>query len=79
MTPVRLEPAALRSRVKRSTTEPLRSHPVAEAAVNCQGYFVFVPCGLLFVVVFNICIGFVFGPCFVIEFLKLYQVLQLNR
>ena len=25
MTPVRLEPAALRSRVKRSTTEPLRS------------------------------------------------------
>ena len=26
MTPVRLEPAALRSRVKNSTTEPLRSH-----------------------------------------------------
>ena len=26
MTPVRLEPAALRSRVKHSTTEPLRSH-----------------------------------------------------
>ena len=26
MTPVRLEPAALRSRVKQSTTEPLRSH-----------------------------------------------------
>ena len=25
MTPVRLEPAALRSRVKHSTTEPLRS------------------------------------------------------
>ena len=25
MTPVRLEPAAIRSRVKRSTTEPLRS------------------------------------------------------
>ena len=28
MTPVRLEPAALRSRVKHSTTEPLRSHKV---------------------------------------------------
>ena len=28
MTPVRLEPAALRSRVKHSTTEPLRSHVV---------------------------------------------------
>ena len=27
MTPVRLEPAALRSRVKHSTTEPLRSLP----------------------------------------------------
>ena len=26
MTPVRLEPGALRSRVKHSTTEPLRSH-----------------------------------------------------
>ena len=26
MTPVRLEPATLRSRVKHSTTEPLRSH-----------------------------------------------------
>ena len=26
MTPVRLEPVALRSRVKRSTTEPLRSY-----------------------------------------------------
>ena len=26
MTPVRLEPAALRSRVEHSTTEPLRSH-----------------------------------------------------
>ena len=28
MTPVRLEPASLRSRVKHSTTEPLRSHIV---------------------------------------------------
>ena len=28
MTPVRLEPATLRSRVKHSTTEPLRSHKV---------------------------------------------------
>ena len=28
MTPVRLEAAAPRSRVKHSTTEPLRSHPV---------------------------------------------------
>ena len=30
MTPVRLEPAAPRSRVKHSTTEPLRSHCVSE-------------------------------------------------
>ena len=30
MTPVRLEPAALRSRVKHSTTEPLRSHGLQE-------------------------------------------------
>ena len=29
MTPVRLEPAALRSQVKHSTTEPLRSIPVS--------------------------------------------------
>ena len=29
MTPVRLEPATLRSRVKHSTTEPLRSHVIA--------------------------------------------------
>ena len=28
VTPVRLEPAALRSRVKHSTTEPLRSHSI---------------------------------------------------
>ena len=28
MTPVRLEPAAPRSRVKHSTTEPLRSHTI---------------------------------------------------
>ena len=28
MTPVRLEPAAPRSRVKYSTTEPLRSHAI---------------------------------------------------
>ena len=31
MTPVRLEPAALRSRVKHSTTEPLRSHTLMRA------------------------------------------------
>ena len=33
MTPVRLEPTALRSRVKHSTTEPLRSLITAEAVV----------------------------------------------
>ena len=30
VTPVRLEPAALRSRVKHSTTEPLRSHNIID-------------------------------------------------
>ena len=36
VTPVRLEPAALRSRVKHSTTEPLRSHPlVADLFLFC--------------------------------------------
>ena len=30
MTPVRLEPAVLRSRVKHSTTEPLHSHIVED-------------------------------------------------
>ena len=37
MTPVRLEPVALRSRVKHSTTEPLRSHRVEGIKVidNC--------------------------------------------
>ena len=34
MTQVRLEPAALRSRVKHSTTEPLRSHTVWLGLVN---------------------------------------------
>ena len=38
MTPVRLEPAALRSRVKHSTTEPLRFQ-VSLAAVNQIGVF----------------------------------------
>ena len=34
MTPVRLEPAALRSRVKHSTTEPLRSLSTDEPAAS---------------------------------------------
>ena len=34
MTPVRLEPAALRSRVKHSTTEPLRSHCILGRAAQ---------------------------------------------
>ena len=34
VTPMRLEPTAPRSRVKHSTTEPLRSH-VHELLVNC--------------------------------------------
>ena len=42
VTPVRLEPAALRSRVKHSTTEPLRSHvPGGEGLVvvwSCISY-----------------------------------------
>ena len=33
MTPVRLEPAALRSRVKHSTTEPLRSQEHVEKII----------------------------------------------
>ena len=41
MTPVRLEPAALRSRVKHSTTEPLRSHfgdvSVAQLVASMSG------------------------------------------
>ena len=37
MTPVRLEPAALRSRVKHSTTEPLRSLLVRTLGVVVMG------------------------------------------
>ena len=37
MTPVRLEPAALRSRVKHSTTEPLRSHICEVMMCSMQG------------------------------------------
>ena len=44
MTPVRLEPAALRSRVKRSTTEPLRS---LIANVYSLGNFLCFCCHLL--------------------------------
>ena len=36
MTPVRLEPAALRSRVKHSTTEPLRSRLLIELGPICN-------------------------------------------
>ena len=38
MTPVRLEPTALRSRVKRSTTEPLRSLVVQEMSFKDISY-----------------------------------------
>ena len=37
MTPVRLEPAALRSRVKHSTTEPLHSHFVVLKIMKIHG------------------------------------------
>ena len=39
MTPVRLEPAALRSRVKHSTTEPLRSlyYIAYDVRISCKG------------------------------------------
>ena len=46
MTPVRLEPAALRSRVKHSTTEPLRSQAYPElqiASVQAQIMGTFSP------------------------------------
>ena len=36
VTPVRLEPAALRSRFKHSTTEPLRSPPIVVLFIICQ-------------------------------------------
>ena len=36
MTPVRLEPAALRSRVKHSTTEPLRSLNLSQLKLSVQ-------------------------------------------
>ena len=39
MMPVRLEPAALRSRVKHSTTEPLRSH--SYSCINSTGVYKF--------------------------------------
>ena len=52
MTPVRLEPAAPRSRVKHSTTEPLRSHRSVYRLVsrqvlllhvkNCNDFFLFL-------------------------------------
>ena len=38
MTPVRLEPAALRSRVKHSTTEPLRSHRYRIIGLDSKQY-----------------------------------------
>ena len=42
MTPVRLEPAALRSRVKHTTTEPLRSLPWLFDRLVCVFVFFFV-------------------------------------
>ena len=41
MTPVRLEPAALRSQVKHSTTEPLHSHFCCDE-VSREVYFVLI-------------------------------------
>ena len=43
MTPVRLEPAALRSRVKHSTTEPLRSLQAFSKIASAK----FDPCNIL--------------------------------
>ena len=53
MTPVRLEPAALRSRVKHSTTEPLRSQiydliPNMDLGVGEMGSFVYFVMSILF-------------------------------
>ena len=39
MTPMRLEPAALRSRVKHSTSEPLRSQKVLQVGVHFDNFF----------------------------------------
>ena len=38
MAPVRFEPAAPRSRVKHSTTEPLRSHGMVEVRLSGFGF-----------------------------------------
>ena len=45
VTPVRLEPAALRSRVKHSTTEPLRSQNHSTKWLNLLGYMYLVSTG----------------------------------
>ena len=42
VTPVRLEPAALRSRVKHSTTEPLRSHSHIEMSNRKSAHYLYV-------------------------------------
>ena len=59
MTPVRLEPAALRSRVKHSTTEPLRSleflYPRYEVY---RGYIVFA-----FSVIMFVCLSVCLSVC----------------
>ena len=41
VTPVRLEPAALRSRVKHSTTEPLRSQTRRDWIINYMQYYMY--------------------------------------
>ena len=57
MTPVRLEPAALRSRVKHSTTEPLRS-----LYVVVDSLFIVAPnvCSFLYLVLVLLCSAVLF-------------------
>ena len=45
--PVRFEPAAPRSRVKHSTTEPLRSHGMVEVRLSGFGFIKYEVRGIL--------------------------------
>ena len=65
MTLVSLEPAALRSRVKHSTTEPLRLH--GSFAVDSS--FIIAPYA-----------GSVFGPCFIMQcILSSFAIIMLEE
>ena len=65
MTPVRLEPAALRSRVKHSTTEPLRSHNLTLKVSNiCRGilwhWMLHAYCAKTMLIINNMCVECMF-------------------